>query len=320
MYRTCLFCLGPLGTNDALETLPVGRTIAFDSARGRLWVVCPQCARWNLTPLEERWEAVEAAENRFRSCARRVIAQNIGLCILPDDTRLIRVGQVLPAEYAAWRYGSQLRGLARPALVTRWLRWLNSLVAGTVFAPGIYNRWRMIDRVNSPGGEVTLRRADLDGAVFRTHPETGAFQVGLVRPFAGPPRPWLNLEGDVARTLFERMLVSVNREASPDRMLAAAVQFLGRHESGESAFRSMGEGESSVAGALRVRYEGDGQWRGEWAPPNLHGYLPIPRYRTLALEMALHEDAERKALAGELPELLARWKDAERIASIADSL
>ncbi|MDB4879426.1 MAG: hypothetical protein JWL60_872 [Gemmatimonadetes bacterium] len=40
MYSTCLFCNGALGADDAIEHFPVGRRLAFDSARGRLWVVC----------------------------------------------------------------------------------------------------------------------------------------------------------------------------------------------------------------------------------------------------------------------------------------
>ena len=59
MYAACLFCTRPLGANAVLDAFPVGRRLAFDAARGRLWVVCPHCHRWNLTPLEERWEAIE---------------------------------------------------------------------------------------------------------------------------------------------------------------------------------------------------------------------------------------------------------------------
>jgi len=59
MYSTCLFCNRPLGSNESIEHFPVGRRLAFDAAKGRLWVVCPSCERWNLTPLEERWEAIE---------------------------------------------------------------------------------------------------------------------------------------------------------------------------------------------------------------------------------------------------------------------
>ena len=58
MYKTCMFCNRPLGANQVLEHFPVGRRLAFDAERGRLWVVCRKCERWNLSPIEERWEAV----------------------------------------------------------------------------------------------------------------------------------------------------------------------------------------------------------------------------------------------------------------------
>lgn len=50
MYRSCIFCSGALGSNEAIERFPVGRSLAFDAAKGRLWAVCPRCARWNLAP------------------------------------------------------------------------------------------------------------------------------------------------------------------------------------------------------------------------------------------------------------------------------
>jgi hypothetical protein len=40
----------------------------------------------------------------------------------------------------------------------------------------------------------------------------------------------------------------------------------------------------------------------------------------LALEMALHEEAERRAIEGELAALEAQWREAEEIAAIADNL
>jgi Flp pilus assembly protein TadD len=46
--------------------------------------------------------------------------------------------------------------------------------------------------------------------------------------------------------------------------------------------------------------------------------LPAPS--RLALEMALHEEAERRAIQGELAVLEAAWQEAEVIAKIADKL
>src|SRR5687768_17906194 len=108
MYRSCIFCSADLGANQALEAFPVGRSVAFDAARGRLWAVCGRCARWNLAPLEERWEAIEAAERLFRDTRLRTQSENIGIAKLADGTRLIRVGEALSGELAAWRYGGRL--------------------------------------------------------------------------------------------------------------------------------------------------------------------------------------------------------------------
>src|SRR4051812_25037261 len=107
MYATCLFCNKPLGKNEALETFPVGKRLAFDAAKGRLWVVCPSCERWNLSPLEERWEAIEQAERLYRDTRKRAATDNIGLAKLRDGTTLVRIGEPLRPEFAAWRYGDQ---------------------------------------------------------------------------------------------------------------------------------------------------------------------------------------------------------------------
>lgn len=82
MYSTCLFCHSALGANATLERFPVGRRLAFDSAKGRLWVVCRQCRRWNLTPVEERWEAIEDCERLYRATIVRVSTEQIGLARL----------------------------------------------------------------------------------------------------------------------------------------------------------------------------------------------------------------------------------------------
>jgi len=119
MYRTCIFCHGDLGSNEAIETFPVGRRLAFDPSRGRLWVVCRKCERWNLSPLDARWEAIEECERRFRDTRLKVTSENIGLARLPEGAELVRVGRPQREEFAAWRYGDQFgRGRKRAILYT----------------------------------------------------------------------------------------------------------------------------------------------------------------------------------------------------------
>lgn len=221
MHHHCLSCSADLGRNDAVETLPIGRRLAFDAWKGRLWVVCPRCHRWNLTPIEERWEPVEELEKLFRDSRLRVQSENIGLARLPDGTTLIRVGQALPGELAAWRYGEELRRR----------RWKSLLTAGAVVAVGgglamagpvglaavgvpaglaglavqalawtnaVRMRRRPIYRLEaqaSPtGSEFLLRRLHLDGAV-------------LTRDADGAPSLWLPVAlDDNQRRMRSRMI------------------------------------------------------------------------------------------------------------------
>src|SRR5688500_1372424 len=107
MYATCLFCHAALGRNDVLEHFPVGRRLAYDEAKGRLWVVCTRCERWNLTPLETRWEAIEEAERAYRATRLQVSTDNIGMAQLREGLELVRIGAPPNVEFAAWRYGDQ---------------------------------------------------------------------------------------------------------------------------------------------------------------------------------------------------------------------
>jgi hypothetical protein len=101
MYATCLFCHRPLGRNEALEHFPVGRRLAYDAERGRLWIVCRHCARWNLSPLEARWEAIEEAERLYRGTRLRAATDQVGLARVADGTELVRIGRPLRPEFAA---------------------------------------------------------------------------------------------------------------------------------------------------------------------------------------------------------------------------
>jgi len=58
------------------------------------------------------------------------------------------------------------------------------------------------------------------------------------------------------------------------------------------------------------------RWRSK-SPPGVHH---LPAETRLAIEMAVNEENERRALEGELAILEMAWKDAEEIAAIADGL
>jgi hypothetical protein len=66
--------------------------------------------------------------------------------------------------------------------------------------------------------------------------------------------------------------------------------------------------------------EKERRWQKDDPPPEESGLLALPISARLAIEMALHEEQERRALEGELAELEMAWQEAEEIGAIADSL
>src|SRR5450759_3657777 len=130
MYSTCLFCHTGLGANEAVEHFPIGRRLAFDAAKGRLWVVCRKCERWNLTPIEERWEAIEECERSYRATKLRVSTDQIGLARLSEGLELVRIGKPQRPEFAAWRYGDQF-GRRRRRNIIR----MGAVAVGTATIP-----------------------------------------------------------------------------------------------------------------------------------------------------------------------------------------
>lgn len=321
MYRTCLHCLSTLGDDEVAEGLPAGGTIVFDPERERVWVVCPACARWNLAPLTDRRATLATAERLYAEAHGHVERDGIGLCRLPDGTTLVRIGAADEKEVAAWRYGTELRTHRPQSAAARFARTVGALVAGTLLSPGVVGRFRVIHVLDgTDGARVPVRRSDLDGGVFRLDTETGRLRVALAE---WAPKAAARLTRTVAEVdagvLFDRMLISVNREGATPNTLAAALRYLEQN----GAALVGGLADTSTAGSsgfLRVRYEGEGAWRGEWSVSGSSGFLPVPRHRTLALEMARQADAERIAAEGELRALELRWKEAEELARLADEL
>jgi hypothetical protein len=337
MYRNCIFCAADLGGNDAVERFPVGRALAFDAARGRLWAVCPRCARWNLAPLEERWEAIEDGERLFRDARLRVQRENVGLARLPDGTRLVRVGQALTGELAAWRYGEQLTLRKRQYVVAGLVTGIAS--AGVLMGVGaaglgigaywlathvVRPMWRgyrdaevlhtSVPPEGSAGIRQHLRRSHLRRAQLRRGEDGGvelfvpqveaevpAGDTGLLRTVGAHP---LVVPGPAARMVLGRGMVVVNARGARRRQVDLALRVL---EHAGTADRYL------EAAAVR------GQWLYGGSRLDRNPAEPNP-VAALALEMALHEETERRALDGELAALEEMWRQAEEIAAIADRL
>lgn len=112
MYTTCAFCNATLDGDGGPSGLGVGRRLAFDEWKARLWVVCPKCARWTLTPLDDRLERIEAVARAAADA--RLLANTEQVALLRwQRYDLIRVGKPPRVELAGWRYGERLRARNR---------------------------------------------------------------------------------------------------------------------------------------------------------------------------------------------------------------
>ena len=346
MYTTCIFCQGDLGRNEAIEEFPVGRRLAFDGAKGRLWVVCRRCERWNLSPLETRWEAIEACERAFETTRLRVSSDNIGLAKLKEGLELVRVGDPVRQEFAAWRYGDQfgrrrrrallIAGGAAAALVGAGMAGVAvggaGLLALSVADTGIRQWYR---------GRAILRLRDEDGVPIRVQ-RKHLYTSRLVRSadasgwdlrvdhipgwgkLAGPAksmnrRRTMIVHGSAGIGLAGQLIAHANLDGGTRRQIRRAVgriEEAGHPEAfltvaAERAMREFAGSRKTNLSAKKI------EKLKTPLPGSLAGMKADVR---LAIEMATHEEAEREAMEGELKELEARWREAEEIARIADSL
>ncbi len=133
--------------------------------------------------------------------------------------------------------------------------------------------------------------------------------------------------GGFSRELLENAVAKVDDSAQPDsyfnRVLAIALRTRwGREGEPAEAIAVAGmEVPSSPTERMALALTGRTFWGngGIGSEPST-ALLDVPLVDRLALEMAAHEESERRALDGELAELAAAWREADEIATIADAL
>jgi hypothetical protein len=337
MFGTCIFCHSRFDRNDAIEHLSFGRRLAFDPAKGRLWVVCARCERWNLAPLETRWEAIEEAERCFRASRLRVSTDNIGLAQLKEGTELVRVGAPPPLELAGWRYGDQFGRRRRKTIVlgagAMALGMVPAFSAALPIAFGglsltlafnlfhVNKAWRqkrvprMIVRNDLgrllPLSSADIRAAELEAVGFRSEGWRLKVPYRPSRdertPEGREDRGWIepkaHLHGEAAIRALGQILPHVNRSGGSVRQVRDAVS----HIAGSGSIHELVR--NGIDKRPSFRSVDDGA-----------DVAHLPTSIRLALEMVLHEGDERRALDGEMHLLEERWREAEEIASIADDL
>lgn len=312
MFRNCIYCNASLGTNEAVETFTAGRRLAFDSERGRLWVICRRCRRWNLSPLEERWEAIEECERLFHDTPLRYSTDQIGLARLPEGLDLVRVGRPERREFAAWRYGRIFVRRRVRRVVTTAARW-GAIAAGAqagVWLPFLFVRSdrRVVARLHDDQGRrLSVTRGGARKLRLLSGWSGDDWQLavncrlrerrGLIFSRGSGPREVARLSGPTAIHAAGLLLPRVNAWGGSRSQVDDAVRLIdqaGRPDRLYALGRTLG-GSRELVGKMPAGFR-------------------------LALEMAAHEEGERRALEGELARLESAWREAEEIASIADRL
>jgi hypothetical protein len=309
MYRTCAFCNAALRGDGGPSGLGVGRRIAFDEWRGRLWVVCPACARWNLAPLDDRLEKIEAVARATRD--GRVLAASPQVALINWKAyELVRVGQPPRVELAGWRYGERLRARARerarvvvPLTVAAvGLGIAVNVAIGGSFGVFIWNFGRVADwayvgllgnrrvTLSEPllceacGSEMRLRARHVQNGRLSNEAHTDLALV-LRCPTCG--KEGALLTGADAAHALRRGLTFLNSGRAARRRAEWAASDVDRAGGPEGLIRDASRGAAPLR-SLRPE-------------------------RRLALEIAVDEVAE-------VTELERQWTDAEEIAGIADGI
>ncbi len=318
--RRCLFCRSPLRSGAEARSA-AGISVAFDTEERRVWDVCPRCRRWNLLEPEERGARIDDIERRVRRHGRQLAATaNVSLLDLGGD-RVLRVGPAPLAEQAWWRYGRVLRHRhARfGSAITRFTAYTGE---GVSFLGRKVGRTRRIPSFawdDSPGSEAVrwwrfgrtawagrsacrhcgsvLRAFDFDDAWHAqiVLGSDGRAGIGLPCTRCDPwtPEKLFRIGGPDAHLLLRRVLAYQNVAGAAERTIARAA-------------RDIEDAGSAAAYAERLAASGH----------SLHRLGPM---RVLALEIALSDDAERRAARAELRGLEAAWRREDEIARIVDA-
>lgn len=330
MFKRCLFCHEAFPANETLEHFPLGRRVAYDPDRGRLWAVCTSCRRWTLSPMEERWEALEELESRVTSQrpgpdAVRLLSRTEHVALFRTGRLdVVRVGSADRREEAWWRYGRSLverrsrhiRIAAAGAVV------LGGLVVGGVAAGVGVAVLAQTGNLSLQAMNLYLKRGGFGkvawkgeapcvrcGAVLRSigfneeqrlrlvHPEDEedagyGLRVRCYRCGAASPEAGYRLEGLQAEHYLRRSLARKNAAGASEREVRSASRIIEEAGSPVHLLRAWAGGEKD--------------------------FTTLGRTERVALEIAANDDAERRLLELELAALETRWREEERLAAIID--
>lgn len=316
----CLFCHSPFRDGWRFGGLPPAWRIAFDSGRGRIWVVCDSCFRWNLWPPEEQGIALTALERVATDRGQTLVrTENITLLAV-GDVILIRVGNATLHERTWWRYGREVltREKAYRSTGAKLSAYAYGALAAVAESVGLGDRnfkvrfeegmaaevlrWRKFGwaawfgrlRCPSCGSYLRAARFDLSWWFCPMHDDKGRLALGVPCPRCDPwtPEKVYHLQGYEAESVLRRVLAYQNITGAGENAVERAVKEV----------ESAGSPERFLNSVLK-----EGSFLRELAFP-----------QAIALEMSLNEGVERRALEVEARGLEFMWRREEELARIME--
>lgn len=240
------------------------------------------------------------------------MTENIGLARLADGLELVRIGRALWPEFASWRYGDQfgrrrirrLTGVSAGVLVLAGTG-IGGVMTGATMLALSGSMWSLAQRIIYGSPESTVARISIDDRRV----EISRAQADRIRLVGDKSDPWrmqlqdnnfrFTIYGEDAERAAAAILPKMNLFGGTQREVRSAVDLIER-AGDPMSFVEIVRTSLDARRGVPIRR------------------MPYPM--RLALEMAAHEDAERRALRGELKALELAWKEAEEIAAISDQL
>jgi len=324
VFTRCIFCHRPFEANEEVEHFPVGRRVAFDPRRGRLWAGCDGCQRWTLAPFEERWEALEELEKLTRDRGRLLSSTDNIALFRVGALEAVRVGQALLREEAWWRYGRELTQRRRQARIARLAEFglygAIGLATGGTFVlwmrGDIINKVRRWNRFGITAwrgesrcprcGSVMTRIGFRDTRRLVIVPggdeggEGGEDNVQLVlrcsRCGHADDDGGYHLTGVTAQHTLRRIMAYHHFSGANDKRVRSATDYIEQAGSPRQVLAWTASSRTRMRELVQRRNA----------------------TQSIALEIALNDEAERRMLELELAALEARWREEEEIAAIVD--
>jgi hypothetical protein len=317
LYAHCLFCGEHFPPNPMFGPLPPGLQLAYDPARSRLWSICGRCRRWNLLPVEERYDAIDLLEHTVSGRAELIArSDNIAL-YRHDELQILRIGSALFLERTTWRYGSYAARVASATAEVRGERIATALGAAQRLntVPGLGRLTRNIDtdraldlvRWSRFGSIAWDGRApcrycgsvlqelhyDISWWLYpRIDGDRLVIGVPCTRCDPWTPEKVFDVTGEDGHVALRRVLAYQLIGARKQRAVREASQLLQRAGSADRLLQEMSTGRMSL-------------WR-------------MGTERTFALAIALDHLAEKRLIDEQLRGYESEWRLEEDLARIID--